>query len=94
MINQSQIKEEMEVLGSDREHVGRVDHVRGDEIELARFDTGAGMKHHMIPVSWVDHLEDDKLVLGRTRDKAQAEWREKEPPLSRDVKNGPADIYQ
>ena len=34
MIESSQIKEHMEVLSSDGKHVGRVDHVRGSEIEV------------------------------------------------------------
>ena len=35
MINASMIKEHQEVVGSDGRHVGRVDHVMGDQIELA-----------------------------------------------------------
>ncbi|MDX5393726.1 MAG: DUF2171 domain-containing protein, partial [Caulobacteraceae bacterium] len=41
----------MEVVGSDGGHVGRVDHVRDGEIELAKLDLGSGLKHHMIPHS-------------------------------------------
>ena len=33
MINSSDIREHMEVVGSDDKHVGRVDHVLGDQIE-------------------------------------------------------------
>lgn len=77
MIQSSQIREHMEVVGSDGEHVGRVDHVQGDEIELAKLDLGSGLKHHMIPVSWVDDIEDEKLVLNRTKEAAKAAWREK-----------------
>jgi hypothetical protein len=77
MIQPSQIREHMEVIGSDGGHVGRVDHVRGDEIELAKLDLGGGLKHHLIPVSWVDDVEDDKLRLNMTQDAAKAAWREK-----------------
>ena len=42
MIQASQIREHMEVVGSDGGHVGRVDHVLGDEIELAKLDLGVG----------------------------------------------------
>lgn len=77
MIQASEIREHMEVIGSDGGHVGRVDHVMGDEIELARFDWGAGLKHHMIPLSWVDHIEGDKVCLDRTKDAAKSAWREK-----------------
>lgn len=76
MIEASQIREHMEVIGSDGEHVGRVDHVRGTEIELAKLDLGAGFKHHMIPLSWVDYV-DDHVHLNMTKDAAKASWREK-----------------
>lgn len=77
MIRPSDIHEHMEVVGSDGGHVGRVDHVQGDEIELAKFDLAAGMRHHMIPMSWVDHVEDDKVCLNITKDAAKATWRVK-----------------
>lgn len=77
MINATEIHEHMEVVGSDGGHVGRVDHVVGDEIELAKLDLGSGLKHHMIPMSWVDHIEDDKVCLNMTKDAAKASWREK-----------------
>ncbi|MET0183011.1 MAG: DUF2171 domain-containing protein [Caulobacterales bacterium] len=78
MISASQIREHMEVVGSDGKHVGRVDHVRGDQIELAKLDLGAGLKHHMIPIEWVDHLDgDEKLCLSLTEDQAKARWTEK-----------------
>lgn len=77
MINSSEIREHMEVIGSDGGHVGRVDHVKGDEIELAKLDLGAGLKHHMIPITWVDSIEDEKVRLNLTQDAAKAGWREK-----------------
>ena len=77
MIQASQIREHMEVVGSDGGHIGRVDHVMGDEIELAKLDLGAGLKHHMIPITWVDHLDEDKVFLNLTKDAAKAGWREK-----------------
>jgi hypothetical protein len=77
MIESTEIREHMEVVGSDGGHVGRVDHLRGSEIELAKLDFAGGLKHHMIPVSWIDHVEDDKLILDRTEDDAKAQWTEK-----------------
>ena len=76
MVDPSQIRESLEVLGSDGAHVGRVDHVRGDQIELAKLDLGAGFKHHMIPVSWVDYV-DAHVHLNVTKDEAKARWMEK-----------------
>jgi hypothetical protein len=77
MIQPSQIREHMEVVGSDGGHVGRVDHVTGEEIELAKMDLGAGLRHHMIPMSWVDRIDDDKVCLNMTKDAAKSSWREK-----------------
>ena len=58
------------------QHVGRVDHVHGGEIELAKYDWGSGLKHHLIPISWVDHV-DEQVHLNVTKDQAKATWREK-----------------
>jgi hypothetical protein len=77
MIDASQIREHQEVVGSDGGHVGRVDHVVGGEIELAKLDLGSGLKHHLIPVTWVDHVDDDAVHLNLTKDDAKARWREK-----------------
>jgi hypothetical protein len=77
MIEASRIREHMDVVGSDGGHVGRVDHVMGQEIELTKMSLNAGMKHHMIPLSWVDFVDDDGVHLNRTKDAAKSEWREK-----------------
>ena len=71
------IREHMEVVGSDGGHVGRIDHVIGEEIELAKLDLGSGLKHHLIPLSWVDDVIDEKVCLNLTKDTARAGWREK-----------------
>ena len=71
------IREHMEVIGSDGGHVGRVDHVVGQEIELAKLALGAGLKHHLIPLTWVDDVVDDKVRLNITKEAAKAAWREK-----------------
>ena len=77
MVDASQIVEHMEVVGSDGHHVGRVDHVLGDTIELAKMDIAGGFKHHLIPVSWASRIEEKKVFLSKTADEAKAEWREK-----------------
>lgn len=77
MINASQIHEHMEVVSADDKHVGRVDHVRDTDIELAKFDWGAGLKHHLIPLSWVDYVDEEKVHLTLDADAAKAAWREK-----------------
>ena len=77
MVDVSLIKEHLEVVGSDGGHVGRVDHVMGDQIELAKFDMGSGLKHHMIPVSWVESVNENHVRLNLTKDDAKARWTEK-----------------
>ncbi|WP_334163620.1 DUF2171 domain-containing protein [Phenylobacterium sp.] len=75
MVQPSDIHPHMEVVGSDGDHVGKVDHLVGDEIELSKLDLTAGLKHHMVPLSWVDRVEDDKVWLNRTKDAATAAWK-------------------
>ena len=77
MIEATQIREHMDVVGSDGGHVGRVDKVMGDEIELTKLDIASGLKHHMIPVSWVEMIDDDTVRLSMTMEAAKAAWRTK-----------------
>jgi hypothetical protein len=44
MVDLSQIKEHMEVIGADGVHVGTVDHVDGDRIKLTKKDSGADVE--------------------------------------------------
>ena len=73
MINASQIREHMEVVGSDGKHVGRVDHVKGDQIELAKLDMETKLKHRLVPMSWVDFI-DEKVHLSLTQGEAERNW--------------------
>lgn len=68
----AQIREEMEVVGSDNNHVGRVDHIQGEMIELAKIDLPV-MGHHLIPLSWVDWV-DDKVHLNCRSYEARQRW--------------------
>ena len=77
MITATEIREHMEVIGSDGGHVGRVDHVLGDEIELAKMDFAGGFKHHLIPLSWVDYIDEDKVKLNLAHEEAKDRWIEK-----------------
>jgi hypothetical protein len=77
MIEPGIIREHMEVVGADGGHVGKVDHVLGQEIELSRIDLGSGFKHHLIPISWVDRIEEGKVKLTLTKVEAKERWTEK-----------------
>jgi hypothetical protein len=73
MVEPTQIREHMEVVGSDGKHIGKVDHVRGNELELTR--ALAVGKHHFLPLSLIARV-DDKVRLNVTEDGAKDLWRE------------------
>lgn len=73
MVDGTLIREHMEVVGCDGKHIGKVDHVIGNEIELTR--SLAVGKHHFLPLSLVARV-DDKVRLSVTEDGAKAQWRE------------------
>lgn len=73
MADASQIREHAEVVGSDGQHVGTVDHVDGSSIKLAKRDSSAGGEHHWIPLTWVESA-DATVRLNRTAAQAQEEW--------------------
>jgi hypothetical protein len=79
MTDATAIREHMEVIGADEKHVGRVDHVVGADIELAKLDLAGGFKHHLIPLSWVDYVDErsETVRLSLTASAAKAAWREK-----------------
>jgi hypothetical protein len=73
----SKVTEHMEVVGSDGEHVGTVDKVRGDRILLTKGDSDAGGRHHSIPSRWIDSV-DDKVKIRKTAEEAKSHWRDEE----------------
>jgi hypothetical protein len=73
----SSVNEHMEVLGSDGEHIGTVDKVRGDRIVLTKSDPDAGGRHHSIPSRWIDRV-DTQVHVRKTADEAKAHWRDEE----------------
>lgn len=77
MAQTSGIKEHMEVIGSDGEHVGTVDHMEGqDRIKLTKGDSQAGGQHHFIPVDWIDHV-DAHVHLNKASRDVMAQWQAK-----------------
>ena len=70
MANASQIREHMEVLGSDGQHVGTVDKVEGDRIKLTKNDPKAHGQHHYIALDTVESV-DDAVWLNLTAEQAQ-----------------------
>lgn len=74
----SRVEEHMEVIGSDGEHIGTVDAVRGDRILLTRNDPAAGGHHHSIPSRWIDSVEAKQVKVRKTADEAKTHWRDEE----------------
>jgi hypothetical protein len=60
------IKEHMEVLGSDGKHVGTVD--------CTKSDPQSGGQHHVISVRLVQRLEEDKVRLNKPARQVMLEW--------------------
>jgi hypothetical protein len=73
MVHQADIKEHMEVVGSDGKHVGTIDHLaKSGLIKLTKSDAKDG-QHHLFPVSWVETI-DDKIHLNKSSQEAQQQW--------------------
>ena len=70
-----QVREHMEVVGSDGEHVGTVDKLSGDRIILTKTDQDAGGVHHSVPSSWIRSVDEQRVTLEKTADQAQQAWR-------------------
>jgi hypothetical protein len=67
------INARMEVVGSDGGHVGTVDQLDGACLKLAK-DLSREGKPHLIPLEWVDHIDDKVHLLKAARD-AMTQWR-------------------
>jgi len=70
------IREHMEVVGNDDEHVGTVDKVAGDRIILTKSDSESGGGHHSLSCSEVDRVEGDRVILDCSADQARSRWRD------------------
>jgi hypothetical protein len=67
------IREHMEVVGSDGATIGKVDHMQGSEIKLTKESDKSG-QHHFIPLDWVANV-DSKVHLSKAARDAKAQWR-------------------
>ena len=69
MINASQIKEHMEVKGSDGKHVGTVLGVESGRLKLA-----SGGMDHAIDIAHVDAIDSDTVRLRKTAEETVRTW--------------------
>ena len=67
------IREHMDVIGSDGKKVGTVDHVQGSEIKLSKSADAEG-KHHLIPLGWVAKV-DAHVHLSKAANDVKAQWK-------------------
>lgn len=72
-----QIREHTEVIGSDGEHLGTVDCVRGDRVILTKSDSPDD-RHHSIPCTMLDRVDGDKVILDVKAQDAKSRWRDEE----------------
>jgi hypothetical protein len=71
-----QVREHMEVVGNDGEHVGTVDRTAGDRLILAKGDPDSGGAHHSLMCTMIDRVEGDKVFLDTTAEQAKRQWRD------------------
>jgi hypothetical protein len=70
MLDPTQIRDHMPVVGPNGAQLGTVDHIDGSYIKLTKDDGG---QHHWIPLSWVT-AADDAVRLDRSDQQARQDW--------------------
>lgn len=68
-----EIRDDMEVVGSDGAHVGIVDHMDGGRIKLKKADVASGGEHHYLTHDMVQSVA-GKVMLAVTAAEAKARW--------------------
>lgn len=71
MTNATQIKEHMQVIGSDGQPVGTVDKVEGNNIKLTKSDPASGGQHQFISMDMIGSVEGDAVRLNMPADQAR-----------------------
>ena len=71
-----QIREHMEVVGSDDQHVGTVDRIAGERMILTKSDPESGGVHHSLSCSDIDRVEGDRVILDLDAEQAKQRWRD------------------
>lgn len=81
MVNASEIKEHMEIVGADGVHVGKVDGVEGNRIKMTRKDPAHGQHdehHHYVQMSAVASCDGGKVWLSADAANARQLFEEKD----------------
>jgi hypothetical protein len=65
MINATQIKEHMEIKGSDGGHIGTVDRIEGNRIKLTKSDPASGGSHQYMDLGQVQQIKDGCVIASK-----------------------------
>jgi hypothetical protein len=68
-----EVREHMNVVGSDEEHVGTVDCIRGDRIVLTKSDSPDD-RHHSLSCAHIDRIDGDRVILDEPAAEAKRQW--------------------
>lgn len=71
-----QVREHMEVVGSDDQHIGTVERSAGDRLILAKSDPDSGGAHHSLSCTDIDRVEGDRVILACSAEQARQRWRD------------------
>lgn len=67
MVDISQIKEHMDIIGADGVHIGTVDKVEGNRIKMTKADSGShGDHHHYLSEGLIAGIEGNQVRLSAT----------------------------
>jgi hypothetical protein len=70
------VREHMDVIGNDEQHVGTVDRVAGDRVILTKSDPDSGGVHHSIACTEIDRIEENRVILDCSAEQAKQRWRD------------------
>lgn len=70
------IREGLEVVGSDRRHVGTVDGLAGQLLKLKKSDPASGGTHHYLDIGLISALEGEQIILLVSAEEARQRWSE------------------
>jgi hypothetical protein len=77
-VDETDIRQDMEVISSDGQRVGVVDRVEGGSIKLTKYGSASEGLDHSIPLGWVKAV-DWAVYLSKTCEEAQREWEASAP---------------
>jgi hypothetical protein len=74
MVDRSEIREHMEVIGADGGHIGTVDEIEGERIKLTKSDRGSGGEHHYLSITLVEEVDANAVRMSFIAELAPQFW--------------------